>query len=197
MTFRFAVGDEVAIAVWKEPELTTQQRVQPDGTVSPMLLGTFPVAGLTPDEARARLTTLYAEYLRDPKVTVRVVTVHSDRVFVLGEVRTPQAAPLVGPTTVVQAIAMAGGFVEEYADKTAIRVVRAGPDGRPTIACVRGDLVLCGAMADMPLARGDVVFVPARGVTNWSRTMTQALGPFADVIGTAAAGAAIYDITRD
>jgi polysaccharide export outer membrane protein len=197
VTFRFAVGDEVAVAVWREPELATTQRVQPDGTISPMLVGSVSVAGATPDDVRGRLTKLYAEYLQDPKLTVRVVSVHSDRVFILGEVRNPVAAPLVGPTTTLQAVAQAGGFAEESAEKAAIRVVRLGAGGRPCVTTVRGDLVLAGRLPDVPLERGDIVYVPARGVTNWSRSMGQALAPFATVLGTAAAAAAIVNVTQD
>ena len=66
-TFRFAfqVGDEIALAVWKEKDLDTTQRIQRDGTISPMLLGTVVVAGKTVDEVQRDLETRYKEYLRE------------------------------------------------------------------------------------------------------------------------------------
>jgi polysaccharide export outer membrane protein len=197
ITFRFQVGDEVAVHVWKEPDLTTQQRVHPDGSISPMLLGTVPVVGLTPDELRLRLADLYREYLKDPKVSVRVIAIHSDRVFILGEVKNPQAIPLVGPTTVMQGIAQAGGFMEEFAEKRTIRVIRAGPNGAPLIYVLDGQRVLAARGGDLPLQRGDVVYVPARGVTNWARTVGQALSPLSTAIGTAGAAAAVVSVAND
>jgi polysaccharide export outer membrane protein len=196
VSFRFQVGDELAVAVWKEPELSTQQRIMADGTISPPLLRTVPVVGLTVDDVSARLEREYAQFLKEPRVSVRVVAIHSDRVFVVGEVKNPQAVPLAGPTTVVQAISMAGGFVEEAAAQNGVRVVRAGPDGRPQAHVVNVANVLAGFESDVAVRRGDIVVVPTRGVTAWSRTASQALGPIATVIGTAGSVAVIYDVIR-
>jgi protein involved in polysaccharide export with SLBB domain len=192
--FRLQVGDEVAIAVWKEPELTSTQRVGPDGTLSPLLLGTVPVVGYTVDQTRERLTTLYKEYLKTPVVSVRVVAIYSDRVFILGEVKTPSAVPLVGPTTLVQGITQAGGFLEEFANRNAIRLIRKGPDGSQQVSVIPGNQILVGMIPDVPLQRGDIVYVPARGVTNWSRTVGQALSPISSAIDTAGSVAVIYDV---
>jgi polysaccharide export outer membrane protein len=194
--FRLQVGDEVAIAVWKEPELTTQQRVSPDGTISPLLLGTVPVVGNTIDQARARLTTRYKEYLKTPVVSVRIVSIYSDRIFVLGEVKTPSAVPLVGPATVLQGVTEAGGFLEDTADRDAIRLIRRGPGGRALVSVVHGDLILAGRGCDVPLQRGDIIYVPARGVSEWSRTVGQALSPISSALDTAGSVAVIYDVVR-
>jgi polysaccharide biosynthesis/export protein len=189
--FRFGVGDEVAVSVWKEPELSTSQRILADGTISPPLLRPTPVLGTSVEELQARLTDAYREYLKEPKVSVRVVSIHADRVFVLGEVKTPQAVSVVGPTTVVQAIVMSGGFLEEFADKRRVQVLRVGPDGRPAATFVNADAVLAGCAHDVPIQRGDVVFVPARGVTEFSRTVGQALAPLGTAIGAGTSVAAL------
>jgi protein involved in polysaccharide export with SLBB domain len=187
MTFRFQVGDEVSTTVWKEPDLATQQRVLSDGTISPPLLRVTPVVGLTVDELQGRLEHAYKEYLVDPKVSVKVVAIHSDRAFVLGEVRMPQAVPLVGPTSLVQGVALAGGFAEEFADKRHVHLIRRLPDGSPSVERIDTRAILEGRAADVPLRRGDVVFVPARGVTEWARTVGQALSPLGTAVGTAGA----------
>lgn len=182
--FRFDVGDELATAVWTEPELSSQQRLLADGTISPPLLKPQRVVGLTVEEVQARLTAAYREYLKEPKVSVRVVSIHGDRVFVLGEVRTPQSVSLVGPITVVQSIAAAGGFAEEFADKQRVQVLRVGPDGTPTPVFVNARAVLAGVERDLPLQRGDIVYVPAKGVTEFARTVGQALSPITTAIGS-------------
>ena len=196
MTFRFQVGDEIATSVWKEPDLATQQRVLGDGTISPPLLRVTPVVGLTVDELQSRLERAYKEYLVDPKVSVKVVAIHSDRAFVLGEVRMPQAVPLVGPTSLLQGIALAGGFAEEFAEKRYVHLIRRLPDGSPGVERIDTRAILEGRAADVPLHRGDVVFVPARGVTEWARTVGQALSPLGTAVGTAGAVTTISQATR-
>lgn len=189
--FRFDVGDEVGVSVWKEPDLTTQQRILSDGTISPPLLKSVRVVGATVDELQTRLQHAYLEYLKDPKVSVKVVAIHSDRVFVLGEVRTPQAVSLTGPTTVLQAIAMAGGFQEEFAQKSTVRVIRRTPDGNAQVIGVDAKQVLAACAPDMPLRRGDIVYVSATGTAEWSRTVGQALAPISSAVGTAGSVAAL------
>lgn len=195
--FRFDVGDEIATAVWTEPELTSQQRLLVDGTISPPLLKPQRVVGLTVEEVQARLTLAYKEYLKEPKVSVRVVTIHGDRVFVLGEVRTPQTVSLVGPITVVQSIAAAGGFAEEFAEKTRVQVLRVGADGRPTPIFVNTKAVLAGRERDLPLRRGDIVYVPATGVAGFSRTVGQALSPITNAIGSVSSVGALIIAAED
>jgi polysaccharide export outer membrane protein len=191
VVFRFDVGDELATGVWTEPELSSQQRLLADGTISPPLLKPQRVVGLTVEEVQAKLTLAYKEYLKEPKVSVRVVTIHGDRVFVLGEVRTPQTVSLVGPISVVQAIAAAGGFAEEFADKSRVQVLRVNDCGKPAPVVVDAEAVLRGKARDVPLQRGDVVFVPARGVTEFARTVGQALSPITSAIGSASSVGAL------
>lgn len=183
--FVFQVGDEMAIAVWKEKDLDTTQRIQRDGTISPMLLGTMPVVGRTVDEVRSDLEQRYTEYLREPKVSLRVVSVHSERVFVLGEVKTPAAITLNGPTTIIQALAQAGGFNQDVADQKRVRIIRTGADGRPALVNANVASMLTGRTAMVQVMPGDVVYVPPTGLADWSRGLTQALGPVTNIIGTA------------
>lgn len=187
MTFRFGVGDEIATSVWKEPELSTSQRIMADGSISPPLLKSMRVVGMTVDDVQAALTRSYSEYLKDPKVSVRVAAIQADRAFVLGEVRSPQAVTLVGPTTVLQAITMAGGFAEETAEKGQVHLIRKGSDGEATMTRVDIRDVLSGRTLDRPVERGDMVFVPAKGISDWARFMGQLFSPLSTAVGTASA----------
>lgn len=194
--YRLGIGDEVSVGIWQEKDIAATQRVLPDGTISPPLLDTVHVAGRSLDEARGILIERYREYFKEPLVSLRVTAIHSDRIFVVGEVGAPQAVPLVGPTTLVQAIAQAGGFEEEFADKSLVRLIRKGADDQPYVTVVDVNRVLAGRAEDPPMGRGDIVFVPARGVTNWSRTLGQALEPFAVALGAAGSTAAVLTATR-
>jgi polysaccharide export outer membrane protein len=193
-TFRFAfqVGDEIAIAVWKEKDLDTTQRIQRDGTISPMLLGTVVVAGRTVDELRHDFEERYTEYLREPKVSVRVVSIHSERVFVLGEVKQPAAITLNGPTMLTQALAQAGGFTQEFADQQHVRIVRTGPDGKPSLITANVGAMLTGTQPIVQVMPGDVVYVPPTGLASWSRGLSQAIGPISELIGATGAVVTSY-----
>ena len=191
-TFRFEVGDEVGIDIWQEADLKSTQRILADGTISPPLLKTTKVVGLTIDEVQERLNVAYAEFLKFPKVAVRVESVYSDRVFVLGEVQEAEAVTLVGPMTALQAIAQAGGFEMEFANRKQVRVIRRGPAGQPVVLTVNADAVVAGQQLDVPLQRGDVIFVPTTGLANWSRSATQALSPIAGIVGIAGGVATVF-----
>ncbi len=191
-TFRFEVGDEVAIDIWQEADLKSSQRILADGTITPPLLKTTKVVGLTIDEVQERLNVAYAEFLKFPKVAVRVASVYSDRVFVLGEVSDAQAVTLVGPMTALQAISQAGGFEMEFANRRQVRVIRRGPDGQPVVLTLDAEAVIAGRQLDVPLQRGDVVFVPTTGLANWSRSATQALSPIAGIVGIAGGVATVF-----
>jgi polysaccharide export outer membrane protein len=197
MTFRLQVGDRVKVNVWKEDDLESVQSIQADGTIAPPLLGSQKIVGLTVDEARGRVADAYREYLIEPKVSLNVVSILSNRVFVLGEVKEPQAVPMKGATTALECVALAGGFEEEYAEKSRIRVVRRGPDGSPVVLPLDGAAVLAGLAPDVPLQRGDIVYVPARGVTNWARSVGQALEPLGTAIGAAGTVATSYALLQD
>jgi polysaccharide biosynthesis/export protein len=183
--FVFQVGDELGVSVWKEKELDIVQRVQRDGTISPMLLGTLPVVGRSVDDVRTELEKRYTEYLQDPKVSVRVVSVFSERAYVLGEVKDPAAVPLVGPTSLLQVLAQAGGLEQETADQKRVRIVRMSADGRPTLISANVAMMLAGRQPAPDILPGDVIYVAPTGLADWSRGMTQALGPLSNVIGTA------------
>jgi polysaccharide export outer membrane protein len=127
----FVIGPEDVIGVlfWKEPDLTGDHTVRPDGKIAVPLLGEIMAAGQRPDTLGASLQTAAAKILTDANVTVVVRQINSRKVFVTGEVRTPGAFPIIGPRTVLQAIALAGGL-NEYANKEEINVVRTDGKGQ-------------------------------------------------------------------
>jgi len=194
--YRFQAGDEVGIDVWQEKDLSGVQRVLRDGTISPPLLDPMSVEGLTIKEVRARLIAKYREYLKEPRITVRVASVQSDRMFILGEVKTPKAVPILGPMTLLQGIAEAGGFSEEVADKETIRVLRQTPGQRAQVITVNAKNVLAGRSRDLPMRAGDIVFVHPTGLADWSRKFSQALDPLSGLLGTAGDAAAIALLAR-
>lgn len=183
--FTFQVGDQLEVSIWNEKELTTTHTVMRDGTVPAKAVGNVAVVGRTLEAVRGELTERYSGFLVDPRVSIRVISVYSERVFVLGEVTKPAAIALGGRTTVMQAISQAGGFTPGVADMSTIRIVRKGNGPRPRVITHNAESVLNGRGGQMNLMPGDVVYVHPTGLANWSRRLTALLGPIGNVVGSA------------
>jgi polysaccharide export outer membrane protein len=115
--------DVLDVIFWRDKDMSAQVAVRPDGRVTLPLLNDVQAAGLTPDQLRSYVMTNAAKYVEDPNVTVVVKTINSRKIFVTGMVSKPGSYPLMGPTSVVQALAMAGG-IQEFADSKNIIVMR-------------------------------------------------------------------------
>ena len=114
--------DVLHISVWKEPELSEQLPVRPDGKISMPLLNDIPAAGLTPLALKDSITEKLKKYIADPRVTVVVTAMNSQRIFVTGEVMHSGPIPLLPQMTVLQALAQAG--FTQFANLKAIYVLR-------------------------------------------------------------------------
>lgn len=108
--FRLGPGDVLSIFVWQWPDLSRSAPISPDGRLSYPLIGYVNAAGMTLDQLTGTIEMRLREHVREPQLTVTLDEVHSYRIFVTGEVIRPGMFELPGSTTVVQAIAMAGGF---------------------------------------------------------------------------------------
>src|SRR5580700_6946904 len=122
-TYIIRADDTLHIDVWKEPDLTATLPVRSDGMISLPLLNDVQAAGLTPMQLAASLTTKLKKYLADPRVTVVVTQMNSQRYYVTGEVLHTGAQPLLPNMTVLQALANAG--FTQFANTKGIYVLRA------------------------------------------------------------------------
>jgi len=153
-------GDVLQITVWKNDTLSRVVPVRPDGKISMPLLHDIHAAGLTAMQLRDKIAAALAEFLPNPEVAVTVVEVRSMRVSVLGEVQKPGVLELRGATTILEAIALAGGF-RDFASPSRIMVIRTEPDGRTQkIRFNYNRAVSGGDEPNLLLRPGDVVIVP-------------------------------------
>jgi polysaccharide export outer membrane protein len=152
--------DVINISVWKEPELSLQIPVRPDGKISLPLIRDIEAAGLTPLQLAADITARLKQYVADPQVTVIVAEIRSRRFYVLGEVPRPGAFPLLPHMTVLQAISTAGGF-NQFANVSKIYVLRA-EDGKQLKFPFNYKKVIAGRNAEqnIELKSGDTIVVP-------------------------------------
>jgi len=158
-TYTIGSADVLLVSVWKEPDLTATLPVRPDGMISVPLLDDVQAAGLTPMQLAAILREKLKKYVADPRVTVVVTQMNSQRIYVMGEVLHTGAMPLVPGMTVLQALATSG--FTQFANTKAIYVLRSEKGKQEKIpvnykALLRGE----SPEQNILLKPGDTIVVP-------------------------------------
>ena len=155
-----APGDVLRVAVWKEPELTTDVFVRLDGRITVPLVGDVKAAGRTTEELTNEIRTRLRAFLEVPQVTITVSQAVSTRFYVIGQVTTSGAFALNSRITVAQALALAGGF-REFAKRDRVMLLRENRGERKAIPFNFRDLEL-GTNLDqnIVLESGDTIIVP-------------------------------------
>jgi polysaccharide biosynthesis/export protein len=156
--YRLGAGDKLRIEVYKDPQLSQSLQIRPDGKITMPLIGDVAAVGLTPLELRDRLSTMLKDYVTNPVVTVIVQEAVASNVYVMGEVNKPGPLALSGPMTVLQALAMAGGF-KDFANTKDIRVLRRTATGVDTIRFNYRE-AMKGSGKPIYLRSGDTIIVP-------------------------------------
>src|SRR6185369_4894282 len=110
--FTLGPGDKLEIEVLGEPASKTLTVVAPDGKIYFNLLPGLDVWGLTLGQAKAQLERELSKFVRDqPQVSIVLREVESKHLWILGHVQAPGIYPLAGPTTLLEALSLAGGTV--------------------------------------------------------------------------------------
>lgn len=157
--------DSLNIFVWRNPELTTNVAVRPDGRITVPLISDLPAAGKTPTQLAADIKVKLGEYITDPVVQVIVSSFSgpfSQQIRIVGEAARPQAIPYRANMTLLDAMIAVGGLTQ-YASgnrATLIRTDRA--TGKQTEFALKiGRLIKEGdPKANVRLAPGDVILIP-------------------------------------
>ena len=124
--YRIGPEDMLQIFVWKNETLSRVVSVRPDGKISLPLLGDVQAAGQTTTQLRDVLLKRYTDFIAAPEISVIVNEVKSIKVSVIGEVPKPGRYELKSRTTVLDVLALAGGF-GQFASRSRMVVLR--PDG--------------------------------------------------------------------
>jgi len=158
--YRIGPEDIVQISVWNNEAMSRTAPIRPDGKISLPLLNDVQAAGLTPMELRDQLLKRLAEYMPHPEVSVVVTEVRSFKVSVIGQVPKPDRYQLRSAATVMDVLAMAGGF-NEFAARSRIVVIRTNGDTTERIP-FDYDKVRSGdpSQANFQMRPGDIVLVP-------------------------------------
>lgn len=204
--YRIGPGDILSIIVWDHPELTipagefrsAEQAgtvVAENGTIFFPFAGVVKVSGLTLPQARSVLTQRLSRSIENVQLEVRVAAFRSQRVFVVGEVKTPGIYRITDvPMDVVEAVNQAGGFTEE-SDRRNITLTRNGKTHQIDLLALyeNGDIAQNISMKhkdilNIPDRELNKVFVlgsvnrPGSQIMNKHRlTLAEAIGDAADI----------------
>ena len=158
--YRIGSEDVLQVSVFGNEALTRTVPVRPDGMISLPLLNDVQAAGLTPMELRDVLMKKLVEFVPSPEVSVIVTEVRSFMISVIGQVAKPGRYDLRSSATIVDALAMAGGF-KEFAARSKIVVIRSEGGVSKRIGFDYDKIgVAHGGQENFALRPGDIVMVP-------------------------------------
>ncbi len=158
----FVIGndDVLAINVWKEPDISRSIPVRSDGKISLPLVGEVQAAGLTPLALEKDIAERLKSFISEPEVTVMVQQINSQKFNILGQVARPGSYGIANSPTVLDAIALAGGF-RDFAKQKAITILRQGPGGEARMHFNYKDVSQGKNMEqNIKLQPGDTIIVP-------------------------------------
>jgi polysaccharide biosynthesis/export protein len=156
--YKIGIDDVLDIAVWNNTTVSRTVPVRPDGRISLPLLNEVQAAGLTPSQLRASLMSKLVEYMPTPEVSVIVREVHSNKISVLGEVRKAGRYEISQRATVLDAVALAGGF-NDFARRTKLVIMRQEGTGTKRIP-INYNRIVAEEDDNVILQPGDIVVVP-------------------------------------
>jgi polysaccharide export outer membrane protein len=159
-TYIIGESDLLAINVWHEPELTRVLSVRNDGKITMPLIGELQASGQTVEQLRATIATQLKRFLENPEVAVIVQEPRSQFFTIIGKVMKPGSYPLGQRLTVIDGLALGGGF-KDFAKVGKIYVVRTHRDGTSERLPFDYKKAIAGALAlNFALETRDTIIVP-------------------------------------
>jgi polysaccharide biosynthesis/export protein len=157
--YRIGVEDILAISVWRDPDLTREVPVRPDGRISLPLLQDIEAAGKTPKDLGLEIQRRLKQYMNAPSVTVIVREVNSLKAYLLGEVVKPGPILLRSEVRLLQGISLVGGFTP-FGGRNGIVIYRKTATGEKVLEISYKDILSGRKPEDNVLLEpGDTVVV--------------------------------------
>ncbi|QJR81960.1 sugar ABC transporter substrate-binding protein [Alteromonas pelagimontana] len=156
-------GDQLNIFVWRNPEISGQYTVRPDGKVTTSLVEDLDVAGRTPDQLAREIEEKLSTFINNPRVTVGVSGFSgplSEQVRVIGEATNPRAISYTQHMTLLDLMIAVGGLTE-FADGNQAKLVRVVDGEQHTYNININDLIRDGDISkNVDILPGDIVIIP-------------------------------------
>lgn len=157
--YKLGPEDQLRISVWDNKELTLELVVRPDGKISMPLIQDVVAEGLTATQLASSIKQKLSAYIVNPEVSVIVLQVNAPKYYLMGYVARPGTYPLRGDVSVLQALALAGGFTQ-FASPRSIKLIR-NNSGKQEIQKINYyNLIDDGGRGNYLLKPGDTIVVP-------------------------------------
>ncbi|WP_286747570.1 XrtA/PEP-CTERM system exopolysaccharide export protein [Aquabacterium sp. UBA2148] len=161
-SYRIGALDQLSVVVWRNPDLSSNITVRPDGRISLPLVENIQAAGRRPDELSREIEQALAKYIREPVVTVIVNNfqgVSTEQIRIVGEAARPQSVPYRQNLTLLDVMIQVGGLTE-FADGNAAVLVRGAEKSKPYSVRLK-DLIRRGDIsANVEVRPGDIIIIP-------------------------------------
>jgi polysaccharide export outer membrane protein len=167
--FTIGPGDTIEISVWRHNDLSKKIRVDQYGRLAYPLLGEIDVNGMSISHLHNVIKEGLSKYLVDPKISISVVSIYSQKVYVIGEVKKPGVFSFNIPLKVVEAVSLAGGFTSDAKSESVI-VIRGDREKPELIKLDLESVFKKGNIGqNIPLQAGDIVYIPTTYIADVSR----------------------------
>lgn len=176
--------DTLAVSVWQNPDLSQDIVVRPDGKISFPLIGDVDALGFTLTQLDATITERLKEYIRAPEVSVTMRKFGGQRVLIFGEVRSVGVHSVTGSQTILEAIALAGGFSRDAVPSSVI-LIRGGFEHPYAQRINLSKALKAVPRQNIQVQSGDIIFVPRKFIADISYFMGQVLDPLSKGLYTA------------
>lgn len=167
--FILGVGDEIELTVYRHDDLNKKARIPSDGFNTFPLIGKIQTKGVSMHQLQENIMAALSGYLVDPQISLEVSSFKGQKIFILGEVHNPGVYQIDTPTTILEAIAKAGGYTLD-GKYNSVMLIRGEPE-KPSLK--RLDLKKTLAQGDLSqnvcLKSGDVVYVPRTFISDVDR----------------------------
>ncbi len=163
VTSDYIIGpqDVLEISVWRNPDLSRQVTVRPDGRISLPLIGDVKAVGRTTGQLKDAIAEKLKEYKENPTVAIVVQQVNSYFIYVQGAVGQQGRYPLLTKTSLIQALTLAGGLAPD-AVRSRVVVFRMNAEGNePQRMVVNYDDIILRGAENFELQPGDTIVVPS------------------------------------
>ncbi|THD78837.1 MAG: polysaccharide export protein [Phenylobacterium sp.] len=179
--YRIGPADSIDINVSQLPELTKTVQVGASGQILLPLIGMVQASGRTPEELSDDIATaLKKKYMKDPIVVVAVKDAQGDKITVDGAVTKPGVYPLAGPTTLLQAVALASGPDPKLANPKRVAIFRT-VGGQRRSAFYDLTQIRMGRAEDPVIYGNDIVVVDQSGAKSFMQNFSG--GSFIGLLG--------------
>ncbi|MEY4589453.1 MAG: hypothetical protein RL497_1529 [Pseudomonadota bacterium] len=159
-TYFLQAGDVVELLVWKEPDLSREILIGPDGFISIPLIGTVEAKNRSLEDLRTEIKKRLSTVVNEPSVNVSLRGVAGSKIFIIGKVARPGEYPMTQPVDVLQALSKAGG-VTPYADAGDIKIIRRSGPAQSVIKFNYNEVERGKHLEqNVALVSGDTILVP-------------------------------------